>query len=150
LLKLNIGVNRKVQGEEPYSSKGFSCNLEVELADGLLNDAQALRAKVEELFAEARHAVEAQINGGPAGQADRGSSRPPASPPGGDGDPPATNKQIQYLLSLGRRNHGMSLQELQDYCNRAVGQGDIYSLTRTQCSRVIDALKGGDGNGGRH
>ena len=100
MLKLNVGANRKVQGNEQSSSRGFSCNLEVELADGLLNDTPALRAKIEELFTEARDAVEKQINGNGAKQNPKGK---PATANGGNGDDEASQKQLSYLMSLGRQ-----------------------------------------------
>ena len=139
MLKLNVGANRKVQGEQQYSSKGFSCNLEVELADGLLNDTPALRGKIEELFTEAKAAVEDQINGNGAGR-----QQPPKENPSGssNGNGVASQKQLSYLMSLGRQR-GMSLQQLAEHAQQHAGKDDLYKLTKSECSKLIDTLKGG-------
>jgi len=137
MLKLNVGANRKVQGDEQFSSKGFSCNLEVELGDGLLNDTPALRAKIEELFTEARDAVEKQINGNGAKPEPKDK---PASANGNNGDDAASQKQLSYLMSLGRQR-GMSVQQLADHAKQHAGKDDLYELTKSECSKLIDTLK---------
>ena len=48
-VKLNIGLSRKV-GEASFGSRGAIINLEVELDNGLLNDPDQLRDRVQDLY----------------------------------------------------------------------------------------------------
>lgn len=59
-LKLNIGLSRKV-GEDNYGSRGASINLEVELDQGVLNDPEQLRCRVQDLYQLARSSVDEEL-----------------------------------------------------------------------------------------
>lgn len=60
---------------------------------------------------------------------------------------PATNKQISYLLSIGKRQRRTTAQleqEVQQLLQKAVG---IYDLTKREAAQAIDALtKAADGS----
>jgi len=65
----------------------------------------------------------------------------------GDDDTPASNKQVKYLLDLARQNHAMNMTQTGEYCQQLVGVSDVYRLTKSQASLVIDQLSGGKANG---
>lgn len=88
-------------------------------------------------------------NGKPATESDRHQGNGQA----GNGDA-ATNKQVQFLLNLGKRQ-GLTPQQLEDrieeLLHRRVG---VYQLTKREAGEVIDALNqnatataGGNGRG---
>lgn len=56
--------------------------------------------------------------------------------------PPATNKQVQYLLSLSKRQ-GMSKPQLENRIAGLLGQPvDVYSLSKQEAGIVLDDLSG--------
>jgi hypothetical protein len=59
-LRLNVGVTKKL-GLPAYSSIGASCNLELELENGLLRDPAGFRDQVEGAFLAARQAVDDEL-----------------------------------------------------------------------------------------
>ena len=132
MIKLSVNYSKKIPGEAQYSSEGASCSIEVEAADGVIKDTPQVRAKIEALFAEARAAVDQQL-AQKAQPENTGKS-------GGNGDVLASNKQLQYLISLGKQS-GLEFTGLQDAVERATGERDLYKLTRSQASRIIDSMK---------
>lgn len=53
---------------------------------------------------------------------------------------PATNKQVQYLLSLGKR-HGLTTPQLRQRVAEIVGREvDLYDLTKAEAGFVLDEL----------
>mgnify|MGYP000987601742 FL=1 len=66
---------------------------------------------------------------------------------GNGDDTPASNKQVKYLLDLARQQHNMNMTQTGEYCQQLTGVGDVYRLTKTQASLVIDHLSGGKSNG---
>ena len=59
----------------------------------------------------------------------------------------ATNKQIQYLLSIGKRQRLSTVQlerQVQEIVQREVS---IYDLSKREAAQVIDALTGANANG---
>ncbi len=66
----------------------------------------------------------------------------------GHEEPPATNKQIQYLLSIGKRQKLSTVQlekKIADILGRPVG---VYDLTKQAAGIVIDALTNSAGTNG--
>lgn len=57
-LKAGAGLSKKV-GQENYDSLGANCQLEIELDNTLVNDAEAFREKIRRLYALANQAVDA-------------------------------------------------------------------------------------------
>ena len=74
-------------------------------------------------------------------------SRPNGQAPqngNGNGQPPneeaATNKQVQYLLNLGKRQ-GLTQQQLEGRIEGIIGRRvGVYDLTKREAGGVIDAL----------
>ena len=123
MLKVNVGLSKKLSKD--YNSEGFSINVEGEVS-AAVNDPQAVVEQVKELYDLAEEALAQQIeraqstaaiasrdeepraarntngNGRPAPEANR---RPSTNGNGNGHRPeePATNKQVQYLLSIGKR-----------------------------------------------
>jgi hypothetical protein len=167
MIRVNVGLSRKLSRD--YNSTGFSLNLEGELC-GSPDDPEALIEKIKEFYDLAEEALVQQIDryeGESAigsrdeehsqsrnGQnqrrqssgADPGrqtSSPPPAGGNGHNGQSTgeaATNKQIQYLLNIGKRQ-GLTPQQLENRIeqifSRAIG---VYQLTKREAGEVIDVL----------
>jgi hypothetical protein len=142
-LKASVGLSRKV-GQENYGSLGANCQLEIELDNALVNDAEAFHDGIRRLYALANQAVVDQLarNNSPAPQ---DTSPAPQNPPE---DTPASNKQIKYLLDLARQEHKMDLNQTATYCEQTVGVSDVYQLTKSQASALIDLLNGKTGPNG--
>jgi hypothetical protein len=164
MLKVNVGLSRKLSRD--YNSTGFSLNLEGELCVGP-DDPEAMIEKIKEFYDIAEEALNQQIEryegesaiasrdeasarqNGPsrnrvATQANcqqEASSQPSSNGNGhaGNGDP-ATNKQVQYLLNLGRR-HGLTPPQLEGRIESILGKRvGVYDLTKKEAGDVIDAL----------
>jgi len=148
MIKLNCGFSRKV-GEANYGSRGASVNLELELATDAASDANALHDQIKRTFALAKKAVDDELNGQIA----------PAEPPvranvpvrgadgnggNGDGQPAngsaASTKQVKLIMNLGRTRK-MNVSVIERRCQETCGVGDVYGLTKSQASAVIDRLK---------
>ncbi|MDF7825999.1 hypothetical protein P4B35_18355, partial [Pontiellaceae bacterium B12227] len=96
MIKLNASFSKKVPAELDYSSKSYLACVEVELPTGAT--AKELQQKIHDTFKLVEESVEAEINGHVAsGSAKQQKSRQSQQQP----YIPASNKQIQYLLSLG-------------------------------------------------
>jgi hypothetical protein len=168
-LKLNVGVSRKV-GLPAYGSIGASCNLEVELDSGLLEqDLQGFHARVRRAYVAAHQAVVDELarhhalqDNGPA--VENGDATPAA--PAEDGEiatPPARNHGQWGPPARTANGHGKpprprrpaSEKQLKAIAAIARAQGaDLEGLLRAefgvetpeklslaQASRLIDQLK---------
>ena len=171
MLRVNVGLSRKLSKD--YNSTGYSVNLDGEITspvsdpEGVIEQAKELFDLAEEVLtvqversqgvdAIARHDEEPQ-GGAPDGRND---SRPPASRPrpqqqsrssgngNGQNGEPATNKQIQYLLGIGKRQN-LSTPQLEQRITEILGRPvGVYDLTKQAAGVVIDALTSGtSGNG---
>lgn len=175
MLKVNVGLSRKLSRD--YNSTGFSLNLEGELCVGP-DDPEAMIEKIKEFYDLAEEALNQQIEryeGESAigsrdaePQQDRNGRRHlsgadyerNASPHAGNGGnghngPPsgeaATNKQIQYLLNIGKRQ-GLTPQQMEGRIEQLFGRAiGVYQLTKREAGEVIDALtqNGNGSNSGR-
>jgi hypothetical protein len=167
MLKANVGLSRKITRD--FNSTGYSVNLEGEIAAGP-RDAEAVLEKIQELFHLAEEALNVEIDRDQGEQAiGRHDEEPAARPakngevPPGKGSPPrreapnegksrsgseesATNKQVQYLLNVGKRV-GLTGPQLDDRIAQVIGRRcGIYDLTKREAGAVLDQLtKGGDG-----
>ena len=146
MLKLNASYSKKVPADTEYSSQSYHASVEVELPDGLTPE--QLNARIHETFAMVRDSVEAELHGegGNAGQMADAPQLPIQSVPQQSKpaygkktatDSPASPKQIKFLLDLARQN-GYTVDQLKSRFNVSA----LEDLSRTQCSRAIDALNG--------
>ena len=146
MLKLTASYSKKVPAETEFSSQSYHASVEVELPDGLTPE--QLDAKIRETFALVRDSVETELLSEPtnAGQMADAPQLPiqpapqhnkPAYAKKPATDSPASPKQIKFLLDLARQN-GYTVEQLKAKFNVAA----LEDLSRTQCSRAIDALNG--------
>ena len=146
MLKLNASYSKKVPADTEYSSQSYHASVEVELPDGLTPE--QLNAKIHETFALVRDSMESELHSEPvnAGQMADTPQLPiqpaqqqskPAYGKKPVPDAPASPKQIKFLLDLARQN-GYNVEQLKARFNVAA----LEDLSRTQCSRAIDALNG--------
>ncbi len=161
MLQANVGLSRKLTKD--YNSHGFSVHLEGEVAVDR-NDAEGVVERVQELYDIAEEALSRQIerhtsdvaiasrdeqpappsktshNRRPNVQppTEPAAEQTPARPPtGGD---LATNKQIQFLLSLGKRQ-GLGKPALENRIEEILGQRvGVYDLTKRDAGTVLDSL----------
>jgi hypothetical protein len=162
MLRVNVGLSRKLSKD--YNSTGYSINLEGEIT-APVSDPQAVVEQVKELFDLAEETLDVQIErsqsvdamaardkepatqNGRNGSSRNGSQGQPRQASNGNGreDVPATNKQIQFLLSLGQQQR-LSKSQLQSRVTEILGyECDIYDLTKRNAGMVLDALSGGNG-----
>jgi len=164
MLKINAGLSRKLSRD--FNSQGFSVNIEGELlAD--LNDAEAVVERIQQFYDVAEETLSRQIERyqsdsaiASRDEAQAASPEPPKSPSSSYGQrvtspttpsptqsrltagasEPATNKQVQFLLSIGKR-HGLTKPQLENRIAEIVGQRTgIYDLTKRDAGVVLDAL----------
>ena len=163
MLKVNVGLSKKLTHD--YNSTGFSVNIEGEVP-APPNDAEGVVNGIRELYDLAEEALDLQIErvqGESAlashdGQPSRRSRSSNGSHNGngsngntdgsrnrfGDGrshEPEAaTQKQISYLLSIGKRNR-LSTIELEQRIEGILGETvGVYDLTKREAAQVIDEL----------
>ena len=130
MLKLNASYSKKVPAEGEYTSQSYHASIEVELPDGLSQE--QLNGKIHETFALVKESVEAELSektpakqGGNIPQ--NGTNQPV------QGNPPASPKQINYLLSLASRR-GVTPQQIAAQNNVA----SVDQLSKKQCSALIE------------
>ena len=150
MLKLNASFSKKVPAEEEYSSQSYHASIECELPDGLSEN--QLKDKIHDTFELVRASVEAEIgnvksNGsssrlqnGSESRQSNGHIRYPQNKRGSDkkqDNTPASTRQLNYLLDLAH-SMGMKPKEIMD----RAGVDDLSSLTKSECSRLLDELNG--------
>jgi len=163
VLRANVSLSKKLSKDD--NSTGFSVTLEGEIAASV-SDAESVVEQVKELFDLAEEALDQQIERSQSTSAiashDAEANLPArtngngyhATPENGRGhqsagdngngrkSEPATNKQVQYLLSIGRRMK-LSTMELEREIEQALGQPvGLYDLTKQQAAVVIDQMAG--------
>jgi hypothetical protein len=162
MIKANVGLSRKLSAN--FNSTGFSLNLEGEIL-ATIDDPEAVIERIRELYNVAEEALDRQIadsqsndavarhesedppanaaNNGATGQHTNGSQprngHTNGKPPVAD---PATNKQVQFLLTLAKRNKlfGAKLESvIGDITGRRCSP---YDLSKKEAGQVIDQLSG--------
>jgi hypothetical protein len=173
MLKVNVGLSRKLSKD--YNSTGFTINIEGEVS-APPNDAEAVVEQVKELYDLAEESLNLQIerSQGEAALASHdaapsrrfranGNGRRPANGSNGHGhrsesrsprrenseSEPATEKQLNYLLTLGKR-HRLSTLQLEQQIEELLGeQIGVYDLTKREAASVIDQLTSKEGTRSR-
>jgi hypothetical protein len=135
MIKLNASFSKKVPAEQDYSSKSFMACVEVELPTGATP--QELQQKIHETFDLVKRSVEDEL----ADQTTQGQGRKQEGSQGRS-QPyiPASNKQIQYILDLGKSKE-MTLAALNAESTRLYGVESIYNLSKPDASKFVDVLK---------
>lgn len=162
MLKVNVGLSRKVS--QDYNSTGFSVNLEGEVC-APLDDPQLIIERIKELYDVAEESLNQQIerhtSSSQEPKATQKVSARPASTESKNGNGkrvqaakedtakssqhepdfvPATNKQISFLLNLGKRQ-GMSKPQLENRVAAMIGrQSDLYELSKQEACLILDEL----------
>jgi hypothetical protein len=153
-LRLNVGISKKL-GLPAYSSVGASCNLDLELENGVLRDPAGFQDQVRGAFAAAQRAVDDElarlqaggepieareapvINGHSNGdQAGNGKPVPRLEAQQPRVGKPATPSQVRAIVSIARRQHA-DIDGL--LCDLGVTRPEELSLA--DASRLIDQLK---------
>jgi hypothetical protein len=174
MLKANVGLSRKITRD--FNSTGYTVNLEGEIA-ARADDAEGVLEKVSELFHLAEEALAQELdrdigeqaidrrdeehpeskavtNGN--GRSDRSDSGKP-QPANGNGarnssDEAATNKQVQFLLNMGKRLK-LSTPQLESRIAEITGRRcGAYDLTKKEAGLILDHFTkdvGGTDNGRR-
>ena len=155
MLRVNVGLSRKLS--QDYNSTGYSINLDGEIT-APVNDPEAFVEQVKELYDLAEEALNQEIDRcqrgaavasrdeetprGPNTDRGNGHSGQTANGNGRQDAEVATNKQVQYLLSIGKRQRLTTVQlehRIKEILGQAVG---VYDLTKRDAGTVIDALTG--------
>ena len=145
MLKINIGHSRKI-GEPNYGSRGASVHFEAEIDHGLIEQPQALRQKIRELFAQAQAAVREELHGsetnGTQQPAINGHQRPATN---GHQRPQrmATSSQVRAIHAIANRQRTNLSELLQE-----LGIGRLEELSIGSASELIDRLKSTQSVGG--
>jgi hypothetical protein len=159
MLRANVGVSRKTSRD--FNSRGFTLNLEGEI-QATLDDPEAVIERIKELYSVAEEALDRQVseaqeidqfarrdaeesprppsnghaNGHVNGESTRNGHRVtnPSNPE------PATNKQVQFLTTLAKRQKlfGAKLEgSIEEITGRRCSP---YDLTKKEAGAVINAL----------
>lgn len=168
MLRANVGVSRKMSKD--YNSTGFSLNLDAEI-NATLDDPETVIERIREVFSLAEEALDRQIsehqsndaiasrdsddtppesNGHSNGHQNPRPDRPSPGRNGGNGKPrsdePATNKQVQFLQTLAKRNKLFG-PRLETFIEEVTGhRSSPYDLSKADAGRVIDQLSGDEAN----
>ncbi len=157
MLKVHVGLSRKLTRD--FNSQGFSINLEGEIGvdrtdtEGVVERIQELYDLSEEALLRQieRYESESAIASHDESPAEVGESAQqavlPATAPGNgaprnriSGGEPATNKQIQFLLTLAKRLK-LSKPKLEKRIEQILGETiDVYELTKRDAGVILDSL----------
>lgn len=159
MLRATVCLNRKITRD--YNSTGYSVSLDGEIPFNN-DETEAIQDRISELFHLAEEALNIEIDRDqgtdaigrrdeepqrPQPQADQNRSQAPGPRTNGNGQSQsngngeaATNKQCQYLLTLGKRAN-LSNQDIDAKINQVIGRAvGVYQLTKKEAGLVIDAL----------
>jgi hypothetical protein len=165
MLKANVGLSRKLSKD--YNSTGFSLNLDGEI-NATLDDPEAVIERIRELYNVAEEALQRQIDEHQNISAVAAREADPQSEPShgrsngsgnghsalrnghqngksGGGDP-ASNKQVQFLQTLAKREK-LYGQKLEGLIEEITGRRCTpYDLTKGEAGQVIDHLNAENSN----
>ncbi|MCC6575141.1 MAG: hypothetical protein IT462_15300 [Planctomycetes bacterium] len=170
MIKLSAAYGAKIPGPKEFSSESYHASAEIELAgtadgEGLKAALsllwEDLKSAVDgQIAGKAVTARPAVVSAAPAGSNGHSShthapvahtnpaynAQPAATPVNriaGDrgGDPPASKKQIGFLLSLCRRHKNFSAEQCRTWLQAEHGL-KLNQLTKSEAGQVIDQLQG--------
>ena len=142
MLKLNASYSKKVPTNEKFSSQSFLASIEVELPHGMTT--KELEGKIHDTFDLVKASVENEIAARTHKETPAKQQRPqrrqeaPAASPAIPTT--ATNKQIQFILKLGKERQ-KGLPELNEMAHSLFKAESIYQLTKGDASKLVDQLK---------
>jgi hypothetical protein len=163
MLKANVGLSRKLSKD--YNSTGFSLNLEGEIS-ATVDDPETVIERIRELYDVADEALHRQIEAhesvsaiasrdadNQAGPNQGRSNGHAATSPGHPAQArnghreekpqtgePASNKQVQYLQTLAKRQKLFG-PKLETFIEEIIGRGcSPYDVTKKEAGAIIDAL----------
>ena len=145
MLTINIGHSRKI-GEPNYGSRGASVHFEVEVDHGLVEQPQALRQKIRELFVQAQAAVREELHGPETNGTQRPATNGHQQPATNGHQRPqrmATSSQVRAIHAIANRQRTNLSELLQE-----LGIGRLEELSISAASDLIDRLKSAAGAGG--
>lgn len=168
MLKANVGLSRKLSKD--YNSTGFTLNLEGEIL-ATTDDPENVIARIRELYSLAEEALDQQIADSQSVDAFRHRDAEPAPPysnghnghaprpndamtpqngqVGSLNGEPATNKQVQFLQTLAKRQRLFGAG-LESYIGEVVGRRcSPYDLTKKEAAEVINRLNPEESSNGR-
>ena len=157
-LKLNIGLCRKI-GQPDFGSVGATCNVELEIDQGLLeHDLESFHAKVNGAYVACSQAINDEL----ARQQGPSASPAPATSSNGNGNGHGsqqaynggngsgdgsngrgrhvTDKQLAYVRQLAGQIDALGTRRLDPLANRLYGK-TATELSSFEGSQLIDALK---------
>ena len=166
-LRVNLGLSQKV-GLPDYGSLGASCNVEIELDAGLLqNDLDAFHRQVRHAYAACRQAVQDELarhDSPPASNGHRfshnGSSNSGHARTNGHGNGHVANgsisrnghahhrisqKQLEYATQLAGQIKELGTQRLDALTQKMFGKplAELSSLNGSSLIDVLKEMKGG-------
>ena len=150
-LRLNVGVSKKL-GLPEYSSVGATCNLEIELDAGLLDDLGRFHQRVHDAYVACHQAVNDElarlqgstatpvsgpVNGRNGSQSHANGSQARSNAVAGRPSKRATPNQVQAILTISRRQ----CTDLAGLLRDDFGVGRPEDLSLAEASTLIDTLK---------
>ena len=145
MLKIIIGRSLKV-GEPNYGSRGASVHFEAEIDHGLIEQPQALRQKIRELFVQAQAAVREELHGPETNGTQRPATNGHQQPTTNGHQRPqrmATSSQLRAIHAIANRQRTNLSELLQE-----LGIGRLEELSIGSASELIDRLKSTQSVGG--
>ena len=152
MLRANVGLSRKLSKD--YNSSGFSINLEGEIT-APLQDGEAVIEQVKQLFDTAEEALTLQVSRVQSDAPNGVHRTPPLRATNGKQESleadqhrartygeedRATEKQINYLLSIGKRQRFNTLQLERKIGELLEAEIGLYDLSKRQAAQAIDML----------
>ena len=138
MIKLNASYSKKVPAEQDYSSKSFMACIEVELPTGVT--AKELQAKIHDTFELVKQSVEAEIEGKVTTAATQANPSPQGRSSTKSTSSKASNKQIKFILDLGKAKE-KRLADLNQDAATLFQVESIYELSKKDASLFVDHLK---------
>ena len=166
MIRVNVGISKKVPGQQQYSSDCASCHFEVEADESTVDDHAKFRDELRQLFAEADAAVVEQLgidrvqgrsrssngnghgNGHNGNDGSRSHGRDNGRRGGSQDDRQSsaprliTPKQLDFLLTIGRRTRRLDEQGIAALARDRFGIDRLNDLTTRHAYDLIQEFQG--------